>query len=224
MMRTVSSKDLDVFASLCGKGSSAVALNITTPLPPLEIKSSTSVSKTPVAPPRLIRRNWELESLKADASTFFSSPRFTCSRDSDNELLSRKEPKSSTTVKVVEGSKTSDPPTSAMVYKRVQLPPHSRKITLATSKGKARQSIVTEEDSTSNEVESEDEDKEEDTAPPPKHLKMTSSISGKISLRYYSIKRVSIPKRVTKATVKPTPERSPDSAFQPVLLAVSDWF
>ncbi|KAJ4468106.1 hypothetical protein C8R41DRAFT_871243 [Lentinula lateritia] len=70
MMRSVPSKDLDVFASLRGKGSTAVASPIITASPPLEIKSSASVSKTPVAPPRLIRRNRELESLKTDASTF----------------------------------------------------------------------------------------------------------------------------------------------------------
>ena len=70
MMRSVPSKDLDVFASLRGKVSPAVASKISTLSPPLEIKSSTSVPKAPVAPPRLIRRNRELESLKADASTF----------------------------------------------------------------------------------------------------------------------------------------------------------
>ncbi|KAJ3925086.1 MAG: hypothetical protein NXY57DRAFT_1044403 [Lentinula lateritia] len=237
MMRLVPSKDLDVFASLRGKGSPAVASKISTPSPPLEIKPSTSVSKAPVASPRLIRRNRELKSLKADASTFFSSPRSTRSKDSDNELLSgfpsvdtasrvslstkvsvgRKEPKSSTTVKVVEGSKASNPPTSSLVYKRVRLPPRARKIAPATSKGKAQQIVVTEEDSTPSEVESEDEDEEEDTAPPPKRLKTTSSISA--SLPHRSIKRVSFPKRVTKAAVKSAPARSPDSTFQPVLLA-----
>ncbi|KAJ4486790.1 hypothetical protein C8R41DRAFT_921179 [Lentinula lateritia] len=237
MMRLVPSKDLDVFASLRGKGSPAVASKISTPSPPLEIKPSTSVSKAPVAPPRLIRRNRELESLKADASTFFSSPRSTHSKDSDNELLSgfpsvdtasrvssstkvsvgRKETKSSTTVKVVEGSKASDPPTSSLVYKRVRLPPRARKIAPATSKGKAQQIVVTEEDLTPSEVESEDEDEEEDTAPPPKRLKTTSSISASLPRR--SIKRVSVPKRVTKAAVKSAPAGSPDSTFQPVLLA-----
>ncbi|KAJ3870766.1 hypothetical protein F5051DRAFT_447152 [Lentinula edodes] len=237
MMRLVPSKDLDVFASLRGKGSPAVASKISTPSPPSEIKPLTSVSKAPVAPPRLIRRNREIESLKAEASTFFSSPHSTCSRDSDNELLSgfpsvgsapvassstkvsvgKKEPKSSTTVKVVEGSKASDPPTSALVYKRVQLPPRSRKIAPAASKGKARQVVVTEEDSTPSEVESEDEDEEEDTAPPPKCLKMTSSISASLPRR--SLKQVSVPKQVSKAAVKPIPKRSPDSTFQLVLLA-----
>ncbi|KAJ3870781.1 hypothetical protein F5051DRAFT_447130 [Lentinula edodes] len=307
MMHSVPSKDLDVFASSRGKGSLVVASSIITPSPPLEIKSLTSVSKAPVAPPRLIRRNWELESLKADASTFFSSPRSTRSRDSDNEcqvhasglhtaardsedlplillslysrspgtngvtavllitsllshsssalrhlvalawlhgvhdlnneLLSgfpavdtaprassstevsigRKEPNSSTTVKVVEGSKASDSPTSALVYKRVRLPPCSRKIAPAASEGKARQIVVTEEDSASSEVESEDEDEEEDSAPPPKRLKTTSSISSSLPRR--PVKRVTIPKRVSKAAVKPVPERSPESTFQPVLLA-----
>ncbi|KAJ4500189.1 hypothetical protein C8R41DRAFT_863507 [Lentinula lateritia] len=88
MMRSVSSTDLDVFASLRGKGSLAGASKLNVPAPPLEIMSSTSVAKALVAPPRLIRRNRELESLKAEASTFFSSPCSTRSRDSDNELLS----------------------------------------------------------------------------------------------------------------------------------------
>ncbi|KAJ3896980.1 hypothetical protein F5879DRAFT_928177, partial [Lentinula edodes] len=197
MMRSVPSKDLDAFASLRGKGSLAGASKRNPLAPPLEIKSSTSVSKAPVAPPRLIRWNRELENLKADASSFLASPRSTRSRDLDNKLLSgfplvdaaprassptkvpvsRKEPKSNTTVKVVEDSKASDPPTSALVYKRVRLPPRSRKIAPAASKGKARQTIVTEADSASSEVESEDEDEEEDSAPPPKRLKTTSSIS-----------------------------------------------
>ncbi|KAJ3858902.1 hypothetical protein EV359DRAFT_68629 [Lentinula novae-zelandiae] len=227
MMRLVPSKDLDVFASLRGKGLPAVASKISTPSPPLEIKPSTSVSKAPVAPPRLIRRNRELESLKADASTFYLDNELlsgfpsvdTASRVSSSTKVSvgRKEPKSSTTVKVVEGSKASDPPTSTLVYKRVRLPPRARKIAPATSKEKARQIIVTEEDSTPSEVESEDEDEEEDTAPPPKRLKTTSSISASLPRR--SIKRVSVPKRVTKAAVKAAPTRSPDSTFQPVLLA-----
>ncbi|KAJ3872001.1 hypothetical protein F5051DRAFT_445602 [Lentinula edodes] len=229
MMCLVPSKDLDVFASLRGKGSLAVASKIATPSPPLEIKPSSRASKAPVAPPRLIRRNRELETLKADASTFCdSSPRSTCSRDSDNELLSgfpsvdtappvslstkvpvgRKERKSKTTVKVVEDSKASDPPSSAMAYKRVRLPPHLRKIISMASKGKARQIVATDKDLTSNEVESEDEDvdedEEEDTAPPPKCLKTTSPISVE---------------QVTKAAGKPAPTCSPDKqstgAFTP---------
>ncbi|KAJ3884413.1 hypothetical protein GG344DRAFT_84065 [Lentinula edodes] len=237
MMRMVSSKDLDVFASLCGKELSAVALKDTTSSPPLETQASTSVSKALVAPPRLIKRNRELENLKADASSFFASPRSARSKDSDNKLLSgfplvaaaprassstkvpvgRKEPKSKTTVKVVEDSKASDPPTSALVYKRVRLPPRSRKIAPAASKGKARQIIVTEENSASSEVESEDEDEEEDSAPPPKRLKTTSSISASLPRR--PIKRVTVPKRVSKAATKVRSERSPESTFQPVLLA-----
>ncbi|KAJ4463400.1 hypothetical protein C8R41DRAFT_872456 [Lentinula lateritia] len=70
MMRLAPSKDLDVFASLRGKVSPAVASKFSTPSPPLEIKPLTPAPKAPVAPPRLIRRNQELESLKADASTF----------------------------------------------------------------------------------------------------------------------------------------------------------
>ncbi|KAJ3870517.1 hypothetical protein F5051DRAFT_434558, partial [Lentinula edodes] len=219
MMRMVSSKDLDVFASLRGKALSAVALKDTTSSPPLEIQASTSVSKMLVAPPRLIRRNRELENLKADASSFLASPRSAHSKDSDNELLSgfplvdavprassstkvpvsRKEPKSKTTVKVVEDSKASDPPTSALVYKRVRLPPRLRKIAPAASKGKARQIVVTDE--------------EEDSAPPPKRLKTTSSISASLPRR--PVKRVTVPKRVSKAATKSAPERSPDNTFQP---------
>ena len=70
MMRSVPSKDLDAFASLRGKGSLAGASKRNPLAPPLEIKSSTSIPKAPVAPPRLIRRNRELENLKADASSF----------------------------------------------------------------------------------------------------------------------------------------------------------
>ena len=134
-----------------------------------------------------------------------ASPRSTHSKDSDNELLSgfplvdaaprasssakvsvgRKEPKSKTTVKVVEDSKADHPPLAGMAYKRVRLPPRSRKNTSIASKGKARQIVVTDEDSTSNEVESEDEDEDEDTAPPPKRLKTTSSISGKIFILHF---------------------------------------
>ncbi|KAJ3858936.1 hypothetical protein EV359DRAFT_87011 [Lentinula novae-zelandiae] len=231
MMHTVPSKDLDVFASLRGKGSLAVASNITTPLPSLEIKSSTSSSQALVAPPRLIRRNRELEGLKADASTFLSSPRSTRSKDSDNELFSgfpsldtarassstkvsagSKEPKSKTTVKVVEDSKASKPTPSAMAYKRVRLPPCSRKIAPITAKGKSRQVVVSDDNSASNEVESEDEDEdedeEEDAAPPPKRLKTTSSTSGFLS-----------PNGLPKLPEKPTPKHSSGSTFQPVLLA-----
>ena len=100
--------------------------------------------------------------------------------------MGRKEPKSKTTVKVVEDSKAPDPSTSALVYKRVRLPSRSRKVAPAASKGKARQIVVTDEDSASNEVESEDEDEEEDSAPPPKRLKTTSSISGKVYSSFIS--------------------------------------
>ncbi|KAJ3803756.1 hypothetical protein F5876DRAFT_84514 [Lentinula aff. lateritia] len=239
MMRTVPSKDLDVFASLCGKDSSTVAPKNITPSPSLEINTSTSVSKALVAPPRLIRRNRELENLKVDASSFLASPRSTRSKDSDNELPSgfplvdaapqaspstkvsvgRKERKAKTTVKVAEGSKTSDPPSSAMVYKRVRLPPRSRKITSTTSKGKAWQIVATDDDSTSKEVESEDEDEdeEEDSAPPSKRPKTTSSISASLPRR--SVPWVSVPKRVSKAAAKLAPEHTPNSTFQPVLLA-----
>ncbi|KAJ3803704.1 hypothetical protein F5876DRAFT_84640 [Lentinula aff. lateritia] len=200
-----------------------------------------SATKAPAVPPRVLRRNREVESLKADASSFLSSPHSTRSKDSDNELLSgipsadsaprassstkvsvgSKEPKFKTTIKVVEDSKASNSPPAGMAYKSVRLPPRSRKIAPITAKGKSRQVVVSDDDSASNEVESEDkdedEDEEEDAAPPPKRLKTTSSISA--SLPHRSVKQVSVPKRVSKAAVKPVPERSPDSTFQPVLLA-----
>ncbi|KAJ3897549.1 hypothetical protein F5879DRAFT_995874 [Lentinula edodes] len=104
-----------------------------------------------------------------------------------------------------------------MAYKRVRLPPHSRKNTSIVSKGKARQVVVSDKDLTSNEVESEDEDEDEEIAPPPKRPKMTSSISASLPRR--SVKRVTVPKRVTKAAGKLAPEHSPSSTFQLVLLA-----
>ncbi|KAJ3858276.1 hypothetical protein EV359DRAFT_87979, partial [Lentinula novae-zelandiae] len=241
MMRLVPPKELDPFASLRGQGVLPVA-----PKPILPPKASNVIpllpaTRTPVVPPRALRRNREVESLKADAFSFLSSPRPAHSKDSDNELLGGShaidivprasssskassvkmgsKPKAS--VKVVAESKVSDPTPSAMIYKRVRLPPRSRKNAPTTSKGKSRQIVATEEDSTSTEVESqdedEDEDEDEDSAPPPKRLKTTSSISASLPRR--SVKRVSITQRVTKASAKPAPERSPDSTFQPVLLA-----
>ncbi|KAJ3897417.1 hypothetical protein F5879DRAFT_996089 [Lentinula edodes] len=236
IMRLVPSRDLDPFASLRGQGvlfrnSSTVPPSITS-----ETLSPPPATKAPVVPPRALRRNREVEGLKADASTFLSSPRPTCSKDSDNELLSgfpsvgsaarasssstkvpmgRKEPKSKTTIKVVKDSKVSNSPPASMVYKRVRLPLRLRKIAPVTAKGKSRQVVASEDDSASNEVESEDE--EEDSAPPPKRLKMTSSISASLPRR--PVKRVTVPKRVSKAATKSAPEHSPDSTFQPVLLA-----
>ncbi|KAJ3845778.1 hypothetical protein EV368DRAFT_90115 [Lentinula lateritia] len=156
---------------------------------------SPPATKAPVVPPRALRRKREIESLKADASTLFSSPCPIHSRDLDNDKASAVKigSKSKATVKVVEDSKVSDPPSPAMVYKRVQLPPHLRKIVPTTSKGKSRQVIVTDDNSASSKVESEDEDEEEAAAPPPKGLKTISSISA--SLPHCSVKRVSIPKQ-----------------------------
>ncbi|KAJ3925291.1 MAG: hypothetical protein NXY57DRAFT_968072 [Lentinula lateritia] len=241
MMRLVSPKELDPFASLRGQG--VLPGTPKTILPPKtsHVIPLPSATRTPVVPPRALRRNREVESLKADASSFFSSPCSTHSKDSDNELPSgfpsidtaprasssskasvgRKEPKSKTTVKVVEDSKTSNSPPAGMAYKRVRLPPHSRKITSTTSKGKARQIqiVATDDNSTSKEIESEDEDEdeEEDSAPPSKRPKMTSSISA--SLPCCSVPRVSVPKRVSKAAAKPAPEHTPGSTFQLVLLS-----
>ena len=100
--------------------------------------------------------------------------------------IGKGEPKSKTTVKVVEDSKADRPLPAGMAYKRIRLPPRSRKNTSIASKGKARQIVVTDEGSTSNEVESEDEAEDEDIAPPPKRLKTTSSISGRIFILHFS--------------------------------------
>ncbi|KAJ3803891.1 hypothetical protein F5876DRAFT_84194 [Lentinula aff. lateritia] len=198
MMCLVPSKELDPFASLRGQGVLSGAPKMVSPPKASKMISSSPATKAPVVTSRALRRNREIKGLKADASTFFSSPHSTHSRDSNNELLSgfpsadtaprassstkasvvRREAKSKTTVKVVEDSTVSDPPLATMVYKRVWLPPHSRKITSTASKGKARQVVITDDDSASNKVESEDEDEEEDIVPPPKRLKTTSSISG----------------------------------------------
>ncbi|KAJ3924353.1 MAG: hypothetical protein NXY57DRAFT_970091, partial [Lentinula lateritia] len=149
------------------------------------------------------------ESLKADASS------------STKVSVDNQKPKSKTTIKVVEDSKASDSPPAGTAYKRVRLPPRSKKVAPITAKGKSRQVVVSEDDSASNEVESEDEEEdegeEEDSAPPPKRLKTTSSISASLPRR--SVKRVSVPKRVSKAAATSAPERPSDSTFQPVLLA-----
>ncbi|KAJ3924433.1 MAG: hypothetical protein NXY57DRAFT_1044944, partial [Lentinula lateritia] len=211
MMCLVPPKELDPFASLRGQGVLPVASK-----PLLTPKASNVIPlppaiRTPVVPPRALQRNREVESLKADASSFLSSPRSAHSKDSNNELLggspaidivprassSRKassvkmgsKPKAS--VKVVVESKVSDPTPSAMIYKRVRLPPRSRKNAPTTSKGKSWQIVAT----------NEDEDEDEDSAPPPKCLKTTSSISASLPRR--SVKRVTVPKRVSKAAVKP---------------------
>ncbi|KAJ4498989.1 hypothetical protein C8R41DRAFT_915649 [Lentinula lateritia] len=222
LMRTVPSEDLDVFASLHGKGSPGTSKAV---LPPKvsDIVSSPPATKAQTVPPRALRRNREIESLKADASSFFdTTPRASSSA---KVPVGKKEPKSKTTVKVVEDSKSSKPTPSAMAYKRVRLPPRSRKIAPVTAKGKSRRVVVSDDDSASNEVESEDEEgdeeedeaEEEDSAPPSKRLKTTSSISASLPRR--SVKRVTVPKRVSKVAAKPVPERSPESTFQPVLLA-----
>ncbi|KAJ3925228.1 MAG: hypothetical protein NXY57DRAFT_968156 [Lentinula lateritia] len=64
MMCLAPSMDLDPFVSLHGKGSSVVASKVATPFAFLEKKSSTPVFNAPVAPLRLVERNWEIESLK----------------------------------------------------------------------------------------------------------------------------------------------------------------
>ncbi|KAJ4499367.1 hypothetical protein C8R41DRAFT_864129 [Lentinula lateritia] len=130
IMRMVSSKDLDPFTSLRGQGVLPGVPRIVSPPKVSDVIPPSSNTKTPAMPPRVLRRNWEVESLKADASSFFASPRSIHSKDSDNELLSRipsvdsaprassstkvsvdsKKPKSKTTIKVVEDSKASNSP------------------------------------------------------------------------------------------------------------------
>ncbi|KAJ3884735.1 hypothetical protein GG344DRAFT_83579 [Lentinula edodes] len=205
-MRMVSSKDLDPFASLRGQSVLPGVPKTVSPPKVSDVISPSPASKAQAVPPRALRRNREIESLKADASSFLASPQSTRSKDSNNELLSgfplvdaapqasssakasvgRKDPKSKTTVKVVEDSKASNPTPSV---------------------------VVSDEDSTSNEVESEDEDEDEEVAPPPKRLKTTSSISASLPRR--SVKWVTIPKQVTKAAGKLAPEHSSSSTFQP---------
>ncbi|KAJ3858162.1 hypothetical protein EV359DRAFT_88159, partial [Lentinula novae-zelandiae] len=175
MMRLVPPRELDPFASLRGQGVLPVAPKTILPPKASNVIPLPPATRTPVVPPRALRRNREVESLKADASSFLSSPRSTRSRGSDNELLSENP--------------------------ALDIAPH------ASSSRKSRQIVATDED----------EDEDEDSAPPPKHLKTTSSISASLPRR--SVKRVSVSKQVTKAAVKPAPKHSSGSTFQPVLLA-----
>ncbi|KAJ3898137.1 hypothetical protein F5879DRAFT_995108 [Lentinula edodes] len=238
IMHLISSKDLDPFASLRGKGPMAQVSKPVSSSSVLDGVTPSRVFKASVAPPRLTRRNRELEDLKTDALSFLSSPCPVPSQGSDHELLSgfpsrdvpnpplikasaaKVEPKAKTTVKVVEGSKVSTPSTSiTSAYKRVRLPFLSRKTVPAPSKEKSRQLILMEDDSTSNKVESEDEDddQEESIAPPPKRLKSNSSIPASVPRR--SAQKMPVPKRTSKTASKPAPVHPPVSTFQPVLLA-----
>ncbi|KAJ3884630.1 hypothetical protein GG344DRAFT_83751 [Lentinula edodes] len=206
-MRMASSKDLDPFASLRGQSVLPGVPKTVSPPKVSDVISPSPASKAPAA----------------EAYSFLASPWSTPPRASSSTKVpvGRKEPKSKTTIKVVEDSKASNSPPAGMAYKRVRLPPRSRKIAPITAKGKSQQVVVSDDDSASNEVESEDEeedkDEEEDSVPPPKCLKTTSSISASVPRR--SVKRVSVPKQVSKAATKSAPERSPESTFQPVLLA-----
>ncbi|KAJ3811862.1 hypothetical protein F5876DRAFT_64463 [Lentinula aff. lateritia] len=193
----VPSKELDPFASLCDKGSSVAASKPAVSSSILAILSASCALKAPVVPPRLVRKNQELEGLKA-----VTPPRPTHSRDSNNEPLSGF-PSTDTAPRASSSAKTSV----------VKMEPKSK----TTVKRKSRQIVVTDDDSASNEVESEDEDEDKVTKPLPKRLKTTSSISA--SLPRHSVERVSVPKRVIKAAAKSAPVRSPASTFQLVLLA-----
>ncbi|KAJ4463216.1 hypothetical protein C8R41DRAFT_872486 [Lentinula lateritia] len=118
-MHMVPSKDLDPFTSLRGQGVLPGVPKIASPSKVSDVILPSSTTKAPAVPPRVIRRNREVESLKADASSFLGSPHSIRSKDSDNECPSsfplvdaapqvsssakvsvgRKEPKSKTTVK-----------------------------------------------------------------------------------------------------------------------------
>ncbi|KAJ3925297.1 MAG: hypothetical protein NXY57DRAFT_968063 [Lentinula lateritia] len=205
IMHMVLSKDLDPFASLRGQSVLPGVPKTVSPPKVSDVISPSPASKAQAVPPRALRRNREVESLKADTSSFLASPRSTCSKDSDNKLLSGlplvdAAPQASSSVKA-------SPPILLLLVWLTK----GFDFLLVRGK-KARQVVVSDEDLTSKEVESEDEDEDEDeeVAPPPKRLKTTSSIS---------VKRVTVPKRVTKAAGKLAPERSPSSTFQLVLLA-----
>ncbi|KAJ4463353.1 hypothetical protein C8R41DRAFT_872459 [Lentinula lateritia] len=74
MMRMVSSKDLDPFASLRGQ-SVLPGVPKTVSLPKVsDVISPSPASKAQAVPPRVLRRNREVESLKADASSFLLLP------------------------------------------------------------------------------------------------------------------------------------------------------
>ncbi|KAJ3924605.1 MAG: hypothetical protein NXY57DRAFT_1084487 [Lentinula lateritia] len=176
IMHMVPSKDLDPFTSLQGQGVLPGVPKIASPSKVSDVILPSSTTKASAVPPRVLRRNREVESLKADASSFLASPRSIRSKDSDNELPSsfplvdaapqvsssakvsvgRKEPKSKTTVK--------EKHDKLLSVTKIQLPMS----------------------------EDEDEDEDEDIAPPPKHPKTTSSISASLPRR--SVPRVSVPK------------------------------
>ncbi|KAJ4463395.1 hypothetical protein C8R41DRAFT_872453 [Lentinula lateritia] len=109
MMRMVSSKDFDPFASLRGQSLLPGVPKTVSPPKVSDVILPSPASKAQAVPPRVLQRNREVESLKADASSFLASPRSTRSKDSDNELLrgspsvDSKKPKSKTTIKLTKG-------------------------------------------------------------------------------------------------------------------------
>ncbi|KAJ3911259.1 hypothetical protein F5877DRAFT_73323 [Lentinula edodes] len=70
IMHLVPSRDLDPFASLRGQGILPGASKMVSPPKVPDVISPPSATKAPAVPPRALRRNWEIESLKADASSF----------------------------------------------------------------------------------------------------------------------------------------------------------
>ncbi|KAJ3884199.1 hypothetical protein GG344DRAFT_84409 [Lentinula edodes] len=166
IMHLVSSEDLDPFASLRGKGPTVKVSKPVSSSSVLDGVTPSCVLKASVASPRLIRQNRELEDLKADTSSFLSSPCPVPPQGSDNELLS--------------GFLSWDVPNPSLVKASAAKVGPKAKTTVKVVEGKSRQTVVMEDDSTYNEVELEDEDKdkEESIAPPSKRLKMNSSIPG----------------------------------------------
>ncbi|KAJ4500215.1 hypothetical protein C8R41DRAFT_863229 [Lentinula lateritia] len=88
IMCMVPSKDLDPFTSLRGQGVLPGVPKIASPSKVSDVIPPSSTTKAPAVPPRVLRRNREVESLKADASSFLASPRSIRSKDSDNKCPS----------------------------------------------------------------------------------------------------------------------------------------
>ncbi|KAJ4486437.1 hypothetical protein C8R41DRAFT_868314 [Lentinula lateritia] len=70
MMRMVSSKDLDPFVSLRGQNVLSGVPKTVSPPKVSDVISPSPANKAQAVPPRALRRNREIESLKADASSF----------------------------------------------------------------------------------------------------------------------------------------------------------
>ncbi|KAJ3859886.1 hypothetical protein EV359DRAFT_85898 [Lentinula novae-zelandiae] len=121
------------FCSTLWQGSTSADSTPTVPASTSEAASSFCALKAPATSPRIIHRNWELEGLKADASSFLIAAARASASTKGSSIKS--EPKFKTTVKVVRDSQVPGPSSSTtMAYQRVRLPPCSRKITATISK------------------------------------------------------------------------------------------